>query len=61
MYLGAGQMCQSAWAAVLAYKAFRGAAACPFFIYRNGHLLARLKFNQDIEKALQEIGLLYGI
>ena len=46
-------------AAVLAYMAIRGTAAGPFFIYKNGHPLTKSKFNYDIKKDLQEIGLPY--
>ena len=46
-------------AAVLAYMAIRGTAEGPFFIYKNGHPLTKSKFNYDIKKALQEIGLPY--
>ena len=45
--------------AVLAYMASRGTSAGLFFIYKNGHPLTKSKFNHEIKKALQEIGLPY--
>ena len=44
-------------AAALVYMAVKGSTVGQLFIYKNGHPLTKAKFNEEIKKVLQEIGL----